>query len=52
MRGEHWTQEMLDTHIFVIIQEEMNKILEVWNHQNESSSKNQHSNLSSETLRN
>jgi hypothetical protein len=52
IRREHWTQDMLDTHIFVVIQEEMNNILKVLNHGIESSSRNQRLDPSLGTLRN
>ena len=31
MRSEQWTQEMLKTHIFIVIQQEMDNILKVLN---------------------
>jgi hypothetical protein len=46
MRKEQWTQDMLDTHIFVIIREEMNNILEVLNPRTESSNRDQAMDLS------
>ena len=52
MRQEQWTQDMLKTHIFIVIQQEMDNILNVLNPKvTEPLDKNQESNIRQEWTR-